>query len=194
MQTVNVSFFRPTWIMIYFSARSPTQGAINPAWQCLTSVTVYNVHESGAGFCFRAFFFPKELLMNTLQFFTPQNYHIAIIHLHVVFKCIESSEELGGTVQMCSTTIPKKKKGGGGVKMLQAVWINGNILCCTVDVSDSQIPLESSQVEKGGCKFNEFGAQICGVRSMCRFISCNLPFNSVHTRHPIQKNNAKQTF
>lgn len=52
--------------------------------------------------------------MNTLQFFTPQNYHIAIIHLHVVFKCIESSEKLGGTVQMCSTTIPPQKRGGGG--------------------------------------------------------------------------------
>lgn len=53
-------------------------------------------------------FFSKELLMNTLQFFTPQNYHIAIIHLHVIFKRIESSEKLRGTVQMCSTTIPKK--------------------------------------------------------------------------------------
>lgn len=69
MQTVNVSFFRLTWIMIYFSTRSPAHRAINPAWQSL-----YIVHESSACFYFCAF--SKELLMNTL-FFSPTelSYH-----------------------------------------------------------------------------------------------------------------------
>lgn len=47
--------------------------------------------------------------MNTLYFFTPQNYHIAIIHLHVVFKRIESSEKLGGTSNLFKNNA---KKGG----------------------------------------------------------------------------------
>lgn len=47
--------------------------------------------------------------MNTLYFFTPQNYHIAIIHLHVLFKRIESSEKLGGTTNLVKNNA---KKGG----------------------------------------------------------------------------------
>lgn len=114
MQTVNVSFFRPTWIMIYLSTRSPTHRAINPAWQSLIPATVYNVQESSSAFCFWAF--SKELLMNKLHFFTLQNYHIAIIHLHVVFKCIESSEKLGGTTNVFNNNT---EKGGGGCYRLQ---------------------------------------------------------------------------
>lgn len=108
MQTVNVSFFRPTWIMIYFSTRSPTHRAINPAWQSLIPATVYNVRESGAGFCFCAF--SKELLTNTLYFFPPQNYHIAIIHLHVIFKRIESSEKLGDTTNLFKNNANKRRR------------------------------------------------------------------------------------
>lgn len=157
MQTVNVSFFRLTWIMIYFSTRSPAHRVINPAWQSLIPATVYTVHESSPRFCFRAS--SKELLMNTQHFFTPQNYHITIIHLHDIFK-YRRFREIRRWYK-CVQHHYKYKK------MLHPVWITGNISLLLFLLPN--IHHKNSWTEKEWCKIREFWDQACAVLSINSF-------------------------